>query len=615
MLGADFTTNEVRLADLLKAVNEGSLQLPDFQRPWVWDDERIRSLIASISVSFPINAIMTLENGGDVAFKPRVIEGASLDDPPVPDTLLLDGQQRLTSLYQALFTKSPVRTRDTRGKILHRHYYIDMNLALSDEGERDEWIFGVPADRQIRRLRDIELDLSTPEQEYEQALFPLDQIFDAASWRREFNRYHKHADELVDLYDRFEAEVIERFKKYQVPVIQMAKSTTKEAVCLVFEKVNTGGVTLTVFELVTASFAADSFQLRENWEQRRDRMREKFGILASVQGDQFLQAVTLLATLERRRRAVSQNPGAERQPAVGCRRREILQLSLAEYKRWADAIENGFIEAARFLRRQHVFKSQDVPYQTQLVPLAAIFADLGHHASADSVQQNIAKWYWCGVLGEMYGSAVESTFARDLVEVVNWIRSQGGEPSTIRDAGFQANRLLTLRTRNSAAYKGIHALLMREGSLDFRTAEPLVFQVVDEESVDIHHVFPQKWCNESKPPIPPAKYNSIINKTAISAHTNRMIGGRAPSAYLIRLEEEIAPERLSAVLRSHLIGEEPLRDDDFWQFFSLRAERLLNLIERAMGKQISRDDAAFSAGAPVEEYDDSPADFAMAAGS
>lgn len=604
MLGADFTTNEVLLDDLLKAVNEGALQLPDFQRPWRWDDERIRSLIASISVSFPINAIMTLENGGNVSFKPRLIEGASLDRPPIPDILLLDGQQRLTSLYQALFTEAPVRTRDLRGKVLHRHYYINMELALSDAGERDEWIFGVPEDRQVRRLREIELDLSSPELEYKQKMFPLDQIFDAASWRRGFNRYHGQDDDKADLFDRFEEEVIERFKKYQVPVIQLAKNTSKEAVCLVFEKVNTGGVTLTVFELVTASFAAENFQLREDWEQRRDRMRERFEILSSVQGDQFLQAVTLMATLERRRLAMSTNPSADRQPAVGCRRREILQLSLAEYERWAEAVERGFVEAARFLRRQHVFKAQDIPYQTQLVPLAAIFSDLGQHATADSVQQNIARWYWCGVLGEMYAGAVETIFARDLLEVVNWIKAQGGEPSTIRDAGFQANRLLTLRTRNSAAYKGIHALLMREGSLDFRTAEPLVFQVFDEESVDIHHIFPQKWCNENNPPIPPTRFNSIVNKTAISAHTNRMIGGRAPSDYLERLEAEIDSARLSEVLRSHLIPERALRNDDFWGFFETRAGSLLQLIEGAMHKPVTRDPEAFRPDTEIEEYED-----------
>ena len=333
-------------------------------------------------------------------------------------------------------------------------------------------------------------------------------------------------------------------------------------------------------------------------------MREQHEVLANVQSDHFLQAVSLLATLAHRRDILCADPAAERPPAVGCRRRDILRLSLDEYQRWAAAVERGFIRAARFLRQQHVFKRPDVPYQTQLVPLAAIFADLGSAGTADSVQRQIARWYWCGVFGEMYAGSVETTFARDLVEVVEWIKGRGDEPSTIRDSSFQANRLLTLRTRNSAAYKGMHALLMREGSLDFRTAEPLEYQVFDEESVDIHHIFPQKWCSDQRPQIPPAKFNSVINKTAISAHTNRMIGGRAPSVYLRRLEREISAERLSPVLTSHLIDEHLLRGDDFWGFFETRAERLLRLIEGATGKSIARDKGVFAAVAPVEDYDD-----------
>ena len=101
---ASFDSSKSPLQEMLNHVSSGAIQLPDFQRGWVWDDEHIRSLIASISQSFPIGAVMTLENGGkDVRFKPRPIEGTeqnSVDDNP--GTLVLDGQQRLTSLFQSL---------------------------------------------------------------------------------------------------------------------------------------------------------------------------------------------------------------------------------------------------------------------------------------------------------------------------------------------------------------------------------------------------------------------------------------------------------------------------------------------------------------------------------
>lgn len=100
-MAATFKTNPYGLPDLLVSCHKGLLQLPDFQRSWVWDEDRIKSLIDSASRAFPIGALMTLETGGEVDFKPRPVEGAPV---PAKDekarSLLLDGQQRMTSLYQ-----------------------------------------------------------------------------------------------------------------------------------------------------------------------------------------------------------------------------------------------------------------------------------------------------------------------------------------------------------------------------------------------------------------------------------------------------------------------------------------------------------------------------------
>lgn len=610
MFGASFDSTKKRLQDLLRDVHTGKMQLPEFQRSWIWDDHRIRSLLASIAVSFPIGAIMTLETGGEANFKARMIEGAE-NGASEPNALLLDGQQRLTSLYQALITRSPVRTTDTRGKKIQRHYYVDMTRALADDADRDGWIISMPEDRQMKTFRQVVLDLSTPDREYEERMFPLDRVFSSADWRHGFNQHWQYDREEITLFDRFEAFVIKRFEQYDVPVIELSNGTSKEAACLVFEKVNTGGVTLNVFELVTASFAADDFSLRQDWDTRRQQMLrlEQHQTLQRVQGDQFLQAVTLLATLAKRVDRAKSGASFENLPAIGCRRREILKLSLSQYKEWADRAQEGFIKAARFLRRQHVFRAKDVPYQTQIVPLAAILAALGHKGTGDAVQMKIARWFWCGVFGEMYGSSVETIFARDLGEMVEWVKGGSEIPSTIRDANFAANRLLTLRTRNSAAYKGIYARLMREGSRDFLSGEPLMYQVFDEASIDIHHVFPQDWCERQNPPIGKEQYNSIINKAPISARVNRRIGSKSPSKYLRLLENEIEPTRLQGVLLSHRIDPTPLYEDDFWSFYQNRAISLVKLVSSAMGKEIAMDDVDFGADAEIEEFEDRPEEF------
>ena len=127
-----FSINDVPLGQLLQQAEQGELQLPDFQRSWVWDDQHIVSLLASISLSFPIGAVMTLATGNpEVKFRPRLLEGVRLDSPNDPGLLLLDGQQRLTSLYYALRSRDAVTTRDARGKKVKRHYYADINRCVS----------------------------------------------------------------------------------------------------------------------------------------------------------------------------------------------------------------------------------------------------------------------------------------------------------------------------------------------------------------------------------------------------------------------------------------------------------------------------------------------------
>ena len=609
MIGASFDSTKTPLQELLARADSGKLQLPDFQRGWVWDDDRIRSLLASVSASFPIGAVMLLETGGEhIRFKPRPLAGTHerLRTVP-PETLILDGQQRLTSLYQALMSQTVVETKDAKNKPIRRWYYIDMKKAVEAEADREDALLSVPEDKRTRSFGgEITLDVTTPEREYAGELFPVNRIFGSAEWRQAYNKHWNYAPEKIQLYDAFERGVIKRFEQYQIPLIELKKETPKEAVCLVFERVNTGGVALTVFELLTASFAADNFQLRDDWNAREKRLKEQHPVLRNLQSDDFLQAISLLVTQTRRRGALDAGTTTDKAPGISCKRKDILKLEVDDWKTWADRVEAGFVRAARFLYGQKIFKARDVPYRTQLVPLAAIFVDLGKDGETEGARQKIARYYWCGVLGELYGGAIESRFARDLPEVVAMVRGEAAEPITIQESSFQANRLLTLRTRNSSAYKGLYALLMRDGGRDFRTGEPIEAQTFFDDKIDIHHIFPEKWCKTAG--IEPGTYNSVINKTAISARTNRQIGGKAPSKYLPAIEKAAAvvSGRMDEILGSHCIAPELLRTDRFWEFYGTRAEMLLQRIESATGKTVTREPELFRAGVVAEAYDEGP---------
>lgn len=575
---ASFSSDKVFLQELLKSIHSGKIQLPDFQRGWTWDDEHIRSLLASISLSYPIGAVMLLETGNtSVRFKPRPIEGAPGPASQSPDHLVLDGQQRLTSLYLALMSGQPVLTRDARGKEIRRWYYVDIVKALNPALEREEAIIALPEDRKVRNFRgEVIADYSTPEQEYAAGYFPLSKIFDYKAWRR---NWAKAREENSDQFDRFEELFIDSFSQYLVPVIILGNETPKEAVCQVFEKVNTGGVALNVFELLTATYAIDDFNLRQDWDRRIKRLRNQ-RVLGLFDNTSFLQAVTLVATYMRKQ----QHPEA----AVGCKRKDILNLSLEDYRLWADPVTAGLEQAAKFLFAEKIFIDRDLPYTTQLIPLAAIFAVLGQQAANAAVLAKLAHWYWCGVFGELYGSTTETRFARDLPDMVEW--SKGGpEPLTVTDANFAPTRLLTMRTRNSAAYKGLSAILLRDGAQDFLTGVPMDAQLFFSDPIDIHHIFPRDYCE--KQGIKKDRYDCVVNKTPLSASSNRIIGGNAPSSYLGTIERrhKIPTTQLDDILRTHVIDPSALRGDDFEAFFQARYEALLERIEKATGKRIARE--------------------------
>src|SRR3954462_4464873 len=110
---SSFDSTKMALPEIIKDIVAGKIQLPDFQRGWVWDDQHVRSLLVSVARSFPVGAVMLLETGGEVSFQVRPVEGVSPPpDLPQPELLILDGQQRLTTLTQVLSLKTPVATRN-----------------------------------------------------------------------------------------------------------------------------------------------------------------------------------------------------------------------------------------------------------------------------------------------------------------------------------------------------------------------------------------------------------------------------------------------------------------------------------------------------------------------
>jgi hypothetical protein len=600
-----FKVNPVSLQEILRDCQSGALQLPDFQRSWVWDEERIIGLIASISKGFPIGAVMTLETGGEVRFKPRPIEGV-VNPPKAAATLLLDGQQRLTSLYQVMLRNEVVRTTTPKNKIVRRWFYIDMRRAIDDSVDREEAIIAIPENRKIAENfgKDIVLDLSVEGTEFEHMMFPLSSTFNWTTWSHQLMQHPANKDRIADVFpimQSFYEIIVKSFESYLLPVITLDKNTSKAAVCTVFDKVNTGGKALDAFELVTATFAADDYELRKDWygtptanglqhtfSSYRTLNDESDGVLSKVQNTDFLHVISLFHTREMRRGAEAAGKSGKELPQVTGKREALLDLPLGAYLKYQDIAREGFLRAAKFLHQLHIYRTFDLPYQSQVTALAAILGDMPEILDKLAMQQKVREWYWNGVFGELYGSSIESRIARDFLQVPAWLNG-GPLPMTIEESQFRPDRLLTMRMRLSAAYKGVNALLMETGARDFLSGQKFDHTVFFGESVDIHHIFPRKWCQDNG--IQPAVFDSIVNKSPLSSRTNIKIGGAAPSSYLNKLDVEHGSggadgtSVMNSILESHLINPLLLRSDRFDAFMADRQQQLLKLIADATGKQ------------------------------
>ena len=294
----------------------------------------------------------------------------------------------------------------------------------------------------------------------------------------------------------------------------------------------------------------------------------------------------MLNTLEKHNADLAAGKRDKQVTPVSAKRISILSLDVSEYKKWADIAQHGFMLAAKFLRKESVRDPRELPYRTQLAPLASVLGLIGDRWLEPKINDKLSRWYWCGVLGELYGGAVETRIANDVEELLEWFDDDALVPRTVSDAIFSSDRLDKLQSRLSAAYKGINMLVLREGAKDFFWKAEIKELDDEEISLDIHHIFPVAWCEGQG--IKRDVYNSIINKTPISYKANRKIGGSSPSKYLAKLQAEktvqLSDSEMDEILASHGISPLTLRADNFDGHYQARKESLMQLIKRAMGK-------------------------------
>lgn len=328
-----FTAKPEPLSDLLSGIHRHKIALPDFQRPWVWEPQMIRDLLISVAYRYPAGSLLTMPVT-TASFALRAFEGSGESLSERPNLMVLDGQQRLTSLYQTLYRRDGVRIKN---RIFH--FYLDVSVLLSDPDDInvgdpyfDEALFFVQ-ERQNNRVRYDRLtplyDITTRNQELAHSALPISCLFDAdgelAEWRQEYLLLQADNDmakylELDKRWNRLVKPWLDRIRNYPFPVVELRPDMPLGAICHIFEKVNSTGVPLDVFDLCTAILWAQGFKLNQEWEQTRAQLQPLMR-MQPLSGTYFLQGLALLDALERK--------ATDPKVAVSCRKQDLMKIGRA----------------------------------------------------------------------------------------------------------------------------------------------------------------------------------------------------------------------------------------------------------------------------------------------
>ena len=479
-----FITPSYDLVDLFKRIDRGDIQVPDFQQDYAWDEDHIRSLLVTVLRGYPIGAVTVLDTRDEkMRFKPRPLAGAPAAAGN-PGMLLLDGEQRLTTLYHCLRGSGNIRTTDFRGETVMRRYFLDVKRAVSEDLLPDEAVFAVDDDNKVYSHFGpaVEYPLDGQEAYLRSGCVPVSLLLseegtgiilsmaahagtvDADKANANDNGIATNADatphqsqaqkleykELAEFHNR----VLFPLAGYDVPMIRLSRETASAGVGTIFAHANSSGQDMDVFDLVTAVFASEDehFRLADDWAKREKQLR-KYPALDGIGRTQFLSAVSLYTTAD------SGHAGGQRE--------DILTLTLEGYLAAAHKLQITFQEVAEFLRQRCIFSVEQVPYTAQIIPLAVILARLAHVPGCLSSEQawdKLNRWFWSGVFGELYGSeAVKLRAARDVEEVSDWVLgNREEEPKSVREAEFEESRLNTAGV-SSGIYHALYALLMARG--------------------------------------------------------------------------------------------------------------------------------------------------------
>lgn len=525
---------------LISNIENGEIKIPQFQRDFVWTLQRSAELLDSVIKGYPIGTFIfwltrerlrSIKELGNIEL-PITKKGETV-------SFVLDGQQRLTSLFAAMKGLHIVRENGEQTDFLE--IYIDLNAGASDAIVTTD-VVNLP-DRTFIRLTDL--------------------LYGSLTTLAAFPQEH-HAK--LDEYKR-------RIEAYDFPIIEV-RSVPIDVATEIFTRINVGGKPLTVFEIMVA---------KTYDEKRRFDLSEKYSLLIerlapidyeTISDQTILQLIALILKKD-------------------CKRQTILKLDKDAFiEIWPSAIDSVERAIEYFRNTMRIPVSQLLPFLSLIIPFAYYFYHSNSKKPSPKQKSELEDFFWRCSLGGRYSSSVESKLAQDVNRIELILNEKSPEydwsidvsPEFIVENGwFNASRSFT---------KAILCIMAYQQPLSF-SDNGLVnisnYWLKQANSKNYHHYFPRAYLR--KRGVSEDAINNIVNITIVDDYLNkREIGSKPPSSYMKKFKDN-NPD-LVETMKTHLIGDLKsfgILDDNYDNFIRKRSIAISNQLKKRIVQRSDKD--------------------------
>ncbi len=533
-----------KYTDLISEIQKGQIKIPKFQRNFVWSIEKTAKLLDSILKGYPIGTFILWETNERLNDIKNI---GNLEFPPIPDGVkvqyVLDGQQRITSLYAA-FLGAKIQKEGEKKITDYSNIYVDLDGDIENN------------DNQI-----------VVSEKPEGAFITLHEVLN-------FN------ENLLEIKEKYSDEQFKKihqcsqtFSTYDFSTIVLRKEDIDSAI-EVFTRINTGGQTLTLFEIMSAK----TYDEEQNFD-----MEEKFQKLVEELKEVKYETISSSILLNILSLILSKNKE--------CKRKVILQLDKQAIIDILDEVISALKESIDYFRSVYrIPVSAILPYDSLLVPFAYFFYFQKGKPKGNQIKF-LEEFFWRMSLSFRYSSSTESKLAQDIKRIDEILK--GNRPN-YDDVKIYLNSpkdlIETSFSAGSSYCKAILCLLAYHEPKDFQNNGKVILDnswLKAANSKNYHHFFPKAYLRKKGI----GNENSLVNITLVSADLNkRKIKAKAPSIYIKDFLDE--NEDLPVSLKSHLINDLDdfgVMSDDYLVFLEKRANAIFKELKSRIELQHKED--------------------------